>query len=465
MQKLAPCYLNLMKKISLTLCIFLLTSYLVHSQYSFEPGSIITNDLDTINGLIEIGNTKMNGLYCHYKKDSSSATIKYKPDDIYGYMVPGKKHYRSKEVEISEYSSRKLFLEYLVDGVVDLYYFQETVGNALFFMEKNGELIELSNNPVIFSQGEKKYIKDSRKYTGLLKYITYDYPSLSPEIDKVDFTHKALIDITKKYHDYSCDSIDCIIYYKEAEKLDDSKWLFKLGLSGGYRRTKLMFENRIVSNKGLIALTIFGGGSIFKPINTKITESNITDSYNTYSQIEMEYQSIIPGLSLNITRSWRTSLQLEVWYDYFRFTHEGGIIESKLLSIPLLLKREFFYYSKISPFITIGTSFNYFFRSRIYDFYVDYEIPLLVEGEVVYQPKYAIIDYTGLSPEITFTNSFNIGVGVSYDISQRSSINLELRGDSHWLQSARYINEDLIHYSAMSFASLLFLVNYSYHIK
>jgi len=67
--------------------------------------------------------------------------------------------------------STRLFLEFLVDGIVDLYFLKDGDGDQ-YFIEKDDLLVELSNDEVeFFNKYGTLHKSNSNQYRGVLTYL------------------------------------------------------------------------------------------------------------------------------------------------------------------------------------------------------------------------------------------------------------------------------------------------------
>jgi len=202
------------KKRILVFILFTISGNIIWAQTDFRPGYIITNDFDTIQGLIDYRGDIRNSTLCQFKPDPSTEPQTYYPSDIKGYRFIDGKYYTSRVIH-KEGSRERLFLEYLVHGIADLYYYRDNTGDH-YLIEKEGEnFIELTNVQVEVYRNDKKYFIPSNSYIGLLKATFSDCEEILPEIDKVKFKHNDLINITSDYHSIVCEGEDCIIYEKK----------------------------------------------------------------------------------------------------------------------------------------------------------------------------------------------------------------------------------------------------------
>jgi hypothetical protein len=209
-----------MKKlhISLYFLFFLFLWETGNCQNNFKPGYIISLSSDTIYGLINFTSNTLNYTECEFKKDLESKTENYGPADIQAYCIQNSKYYISKEVEIDG-KTAKTFLEYLVNGVVDLYYYNKLT-SEYFFIEKDGVISQLNNDKVESTdEYGTKYIRQTKQYLGVLYYQFKDVPELRNKIAATDFNYRSLIDISVDYHKKVCKDYDCIDYTKSTKRI------------------------------------------------------------------------------------------------------------------------------------------------------------------------------------------------------------------------------------------------------
>ncbi len=223
----------------LAFSILLLLPFAINSmaQSDYKNGYIITNENDTIYGLINNRGYVKNAEECTFKAKQDSETINYSPDMIQAYRFIDGKYYVSKKIKVDEIESQ-VFLEYLIDGILDIYFYRENEkesynsGDYYFIDNGDGELQFLNNKSydVFASVWDNNtdpktiYRKESKRYIGLLKLMTKDSPTLSKKVDNIKLSHKSLTNLAKEYHEEVCPDDMCIIYEKVEQKID-----FKFG--------------------------------------------------------------------------------------------------------------------------------------------------------------------------------------------------------------------------------------------
>jgi hypothetical protein len=202
-------------KLYVIICLSVLLSFLAcrgYGQGDFRPGYIISKS-DTIHGLIEFRTNGLNSGKCEFKKDANANVEVYSPFDIDSYVLADNRFYVSKTILLKG-EEKQVFLEYLINGIVDLYYFSEGV-EEFYFIDKNDELIQLNNDAaVIEGENGKKYLKYSNQYKGVLAGLFSDAPGLFIQLSNAKFELNSLVKLTKEYHNMVCDDYACIDYTK-----------------------------------------------------------------------------------------------------------------------------------------------------------------------------------------------------------------------------------------------------------
>ncbi len=207
-----------MKRVTILLCLLSLFKLMGYSQSDFVPGYILTNKHDTVFGLIDYRTDRYNSLECRFKKTEKDTVSTFNAAQIYGYRFTNSKYYVSRQIK-TQGEQKTLFLEYLVEGVVDLYYYHDLKGDHYLLGKQNIPIKEISLPNDIVTVDGKNYERNILINRNLLKFYLKDCPELFDEIDRFyDVHHKALIQLIKKYHDIHCPHDVCLIYQKKMPK-------------------------------------------------------------------------------------------------------------------------------------------------------------------------------------------------------------------------------------------------------
>jgi hypothetical protein len=215
-----------MKNKYVILCLIIVQlSIVTYGQKGYLPGYIIDNNSDTLRGIIKLQSDNKNSLSCDFIEDLNQSPHMYTPEQIKGYRINNRKYYVSKEITIDSVK-RKVFLEYLVAGIVDLYYMKDKT-RELYFIQKDTVLSPLTNEGSYVTsnssgdnrdENESTFYNNSNQYKRVLKYLFRESPSTVKEINYTNFAYKPLIKITKDYHNSICHDNKCIDYTKSTDR-------------------------------------------------------------------------------------------------------------------------------------------------------------------------------------------------------------------------------------------------------
>ena len=221
-------------KIRIRLFLLLLAGGLTaYGQTDFRPGYYITLDQDTIYGQIDYRGDVKNMEQCVFRASRDAGPTELSPGEILGYRFTRGKYYVSKQIE-SEEGPSWVFLEYLVNGIKDLYYYRDSRTDKYLLESDAGRMFDLTNEPILVKVGEKSYLKDVNKHVGLLKANFSDCGEIQPDLEKATLTHNSLIKLTSRYHGYVCSGEECIIYEKDIPYTE-----FRLAFLAGAGRSSL----------------------------------------------------------------------------------------------------------------------------------------------------------------------------------------------------------------------------------
>lgn len=182
-------------------------------QSNFKPGHVVTMDNDTIQGLIDYKGNRANGRKCLFKVSDESEVVTYSPDELLSYRFVDGKYFKAKAL-VSD--NQKYFLEFLINGVVDVYYLRSKSNERYFIEDQEGLLIELEDNErLVVDQNNNSYLKRDKKYIGILKAVFKDDQASIGVVDDLSLSHKSLVKVAKNYHYATCSTYDCIVYEKK----------------------------------------------------------------------------------------------------------------------------------------------------------------------------------------------------------------------------------------------------------
>lgn len=205
-----------MKYISIFLVGYFFLSNTLQAQLDFRSAFIIDNIGDTLFGEINYQDESLMSRQCQFRKNKEAEKRQYFPSDIRGFRFDDSKYFVSKEID-----GEQVFLEFLIDGEVDIYYFNDNTKHRYFLDKTDISLTEIPYTEKIIERDGKSFQYESKSHQGLLSYHLEDAPKLKSKISNmVKPDHKNLIQLGKAYHEQVCeDGTDCIVYEKKHNSL------------------------------------------------------------------------------------------------------------------------------------------------------------------------------------------------------------------------------------------------------
>lgn len=179
-----------------------------YAQEIWYEGYIIHIENDTLYGQIKMLGYEEMSKKAIFQGHNSKDIITYYPSDIKLYAIPGKNMYISKLLENGE----ALFLEYIVDGELDLLYVKSKNQDRFFIQKDSLPLKEVKYVKEIRTIDGVNYNYESKTHQGLLSLYTHDAPELNSTILKLKPDFEGLKKFTVKYHNQICKSQKCITY-------------------------------------------------------------------------------------------------------------------------------------------------------------------------------------------------------------------------------------------------------------
>jgi len=203
-----------MKNNFLALLVLGLCAVTLSAQTNFVPGYYITSQSDTIYGEIDDRGDQRNCRLCTFRAGEGMEILSFEPGEIFAYRFQdGGKYYIAREVKIHD-EIRTVFLEYLVNGIANLYYYRGEGADRYYIESEDGRFTELSNDLVQFTVDGTTYKRRSNLYVGQMKASFGDCPEIQSRLEGARFSHQSLIKLSSEYHDYVCDGEVCVIYEK-----------------------------------------------------------------------------------------------------------------------------------------------------------------------------------------------------------------------------------------------------------
>ncbi|MDD3637516.1 MAG: hypothetical protein PHN50_07995 [Bacteroidales bacterium] len=330
-----------------TIAIIIFFSILqIKAQSDFRDGYFVKNDNDTIFGLIDYRGNKANAKKCVFKKDIDSEKRVFSPDEIKSFRFFDSKYFVSKTITVDD-KTEQLFLEYLINGIVDMYYYRDDKGEHYLVDDGQGNLYELKNEEKEIIINNTTYLKDSKEYIGILKAIFNESPSISKKVENIDLSHKSLINITHEYHNEVCKDEECIIYEQKLPKVKRSFGLvvginvMSISQSGAFTDEFYYLKNSRFTSK------IYPSIGLYYKVNMPFVNERLYLYYEcTYSRA-----------NLSTSNSY-----IEPVYN-LRYFNDISLTQNALNNLGLI--RYEFPKGKIRPTFQIGGFARFYFKNEV----------------------------------------------------------------------------------------------------
>lgn len=303
------CYIiNKMKNLITIATLFLLGTIQLIAQSDFRSGYVIKNNNDTIYGLLDYKNNNANAQKCTFRKDIKSKDQLFTPEEIKAYRFTNSNYYISKSITTKN-ETKKLFLEYLIKGIVDIFYYSDN-GDHYFVNDSKNNLRELKNEKIKIEKNNTHYFNEKKEYIGILKVIFEKSPSIINRINKVDLTQKSLIKITHDYHNEVCPNKTCLIYEKKLTK-SKSTFGFLAELNGiSFSETGEFSADYYYLENSQFGFEVFPSIGLYY----KVSMPSINE--NLYFQYELTYSSV----KLKANNSYTEPVYEGTYYNQIEFT-------------------------------------------------------------------------------------------------------------------------------------------------
>lgn len=343
------------------------------AQENFLPGYVITSKNDTLKGLInDLGYAK-NSRSCNFKQNQDSEIKEYFPEDIKGYKFTDGSYYVSKKIRMNN-QDQIVFLEFLVNGIADLYFLREEINTDHFFIEKSDDqLFELTNTQEFVNKDGQIYTREKKEYIGFFKIAFENCPKIYPLLDELSLDKKSLINITKKYHDYVCDSAKCIIYEKHQAKTKVKLAPF-VSMNTSNLKLAEKYSSQIGLNFSMSNYMLLGiqMSAYFPDVNDRLTfqfseEVGKSNFYSTdYSSEKIKFNTTISrtraGIKYSTLKGTLRPTAAAGIHTTFMFNEINNVIlhqEKTLrdLGYNFDLGMDYFHSSSLRAFLSVGYSF------------------------------------------------------------------------------------------------------------
>ncbi len=350
----------------------LIASDCCFSQSDFREGFLINQEKDTIHGLIDYKGSLRNLSKCRFKSDKVSEVREYSPSDIIAFRVLTGGFYRALDVEVNG-KLKRLFVEQLIDGIVDIYYYNDVNEGEFLIQTEDGKLYNLVNTTKNVEIDGNTYEMDKKEYVGTLKILFEDSPVVAQKLDKIDFDPRSLTKIALEYHNSVCD-YDCIIYTKE-----QAGFVFDLGIIGGYSVSSFELKSEYFERM-----------------------------MNDFSSSQDPFFGItINAMHPNISQ--RFGLELDMIWQNSKYVFDSTHYSMNYFKVPLILNYSYPVH-KLKPTFQLGLSYNKWLKYSAQNI-----IPEHIIGDEFQSRKYQYGFLIGAKLSYELASNFNLYVNLRYE--------------------------------------------------
>lgn len=251
--------------------ILILGTNVAQAQMDFLKGFIITNDNDTIRGMLKEQFSYESYDLLFKKSENDSDVKRYTPLELSAYYLDINQFFESHNVPIGD-STQQVFLNCHIKGDISFYSFvdKNLVEHLYLKTDKRGiQKLIYEEYTRYDKKSKKRVIQRDRHYAGELKLAFQDCATLFDEIDELGFFRKSIQAMFRKYYD--CKAKD-YIEYKPSKKAKSKLWEFGVLLGG---------NRRIETDNGIESMKLGGNLNPF-------IRFTLPNSKNRYS-IELRY--------------------------------------------------------------------------------------------------------------------------------------------------------------------------------
>lgn len=346
-----------------------------NGQSNFKEGYILKKQNDTVYGLVDDRSEIANAQKCRFKRTETSDIEEFEAGKIIAYRFKDSKYYVSREITQNELT-KTVFLEYLLNGIVDLYLYTDANGAHFYIQDESGEFRELNDNIDQVVIDNVMYSRHDKEYVGVLNSMFQKAKDLKTDIERTELNRKSLIKISEKYHDAVCTDEKCVIYEKK------------------------------ISNPGVYFSLNIGGNIQELPGREHKLD------YFWYKFPDLQIYSPLIGVSIEFKTNYSEQLSIMIDPYLYRTKYSSSYISDLIYDVPFSaeyynLHTDFnlkysFLKKKTDPYLFAG------FASGIFLFRKDKNIPYLQH----------------YSKNTTF--GFTAGGGIDFRINERHSLGLKL---------------------------------------
>lgn len=307
------------------------------AQTNPKSGYIITQERDTINGILDYRTDARNARSCLFMAEGDSLYKEYRPTQIYGYgLYDNGAYYETKKFPVDGVQ-RTFFAELLLKGGINLYHHRENMTEYFYLKDQRGNVATIKESGDIIHRREDQIVAQRLKIQEASQMFQKSQKILRELWSMPHITVEKLVKLTEAYNRefYSDQPLQ---KYRHEDKMTRNSITARLRVEAGVGINNMTFWPYAEHNAPLEITT-------FSPI------------------IGIGTDIVIPRFSKNIL------LQVMIHYNYNKATIAPGKFEKNFerewsfhdVSLQAGAAYKFLPEKKISPLIRAGVSLDYLF--------------------------------------------------------------------------------------------------------
>jgi hypothetical protein len=186
------------------LLFFFITDSAVSQDYNSKKGFIVTTGNDTVYGDFKDHLSYKTGF--SFRPADSNIYNEYNPNNVESFLIDGKNHYQSCEVNVDSIKTEKYFLLLLVNGPMSLFYCE----NEFYLIKKAGIFYKIEKKEDVLKQVEypeaqaytRTIVIPDTRYIGIIKTLVKEAPPVYNKTDFIQYDSKSLVRIVNQYNNY-----------------------------------------------------------------------------------------------------------------------------------------------------------------------------------------------------------------------------------------------------------------------
>lgn len=315
--------------------LILLSSVFAFGQNDFRKGYVVKLNNDTLFGLIDYRGNKENAKNCYFKESLNHTPTRFAPGEINAYGFENSNKYISSNL-ITDKQTDTVFLEHLIDAVVDLYYLRNNDSEELFYLSSPYHETDYLQNTSDKTKVEGiTYEHENKEYITTLSRFFDNNTWIKPRLERLSYTQKSILNIVNDYNRVEYPDSMCVIHHRYSSK-PKFTWGLAIGGSVQWLRANeyMIKEESWLKNSNFNTLFVPQIG-IFARLNLPEIDERYSIQFDmTYNRFNAEshHQNTLivnPVISDVLIRRQGLDNSLQLFYLFpetkFRMQLHGGI--------------------------------------------------------------------------------------------------------------------------------------------